>query len=580
MPTIDFKDIGEILKHRFLQGTIVTIDPATDTCTVNVNGSIVPAILFFHCTGAEAIRENGAVASAATEFVVGDQVFVVLGKNAQDEDIIRVISPLIKRKCVPLPIGDYYIFYLDGTLKIANCSWESGLTVVETKNAVDLGVTNPNNYPVKFLLKRFTHNVPVNGVPTARDLYFVSTSLQLAGQYTGWTNFATANPTFPLVTNNFNTKIAMTPQVLTDLNNVNYAVNHAHAYTSDYPNDNWRIMGAGESGDCEDFALTKAQELLALGYPASALHIEVGVINAGLAHAWLVVQTSAGNYALDTSSDTAIINSSLVPSIGGTYYSRHRQIGSNWASISPFAWLDGAVNTNQIYQYILDPLLNIVYLWYWAVGGLFTWHWLAGFNIFHTSVNFSTDGNDIYVQYDYLTYPTESRTRKYKLEENKLTFISEWINSVSGLVKNDGSIFVPSGGNYKVISKIGYYDYLNTDPIQSQPQAIISMETNNPFYFESGYYHTAFGETIFPESESYPYRWCHIEIGDITIQAFYFSMWAIYDSWTDDGPRANYIIPRMYKNGASCLDAVTAAVGATEANLFGLAYIPSTNRLN
>ena len=100
MPRIDFKAIGEIIKHRFLQGTNVTIDPQTDTCTVNVNGSIVPAILFFHCTGSEAIRGNGAVTDAATEFVVGDQVFVVLGKNAQDEDIIRVISPLIKRKCI------------------------------------------------------------------------------------------------------------------------------------------------------------------------------------------------------------------------------------------------------------------------------------------------------------------------------------------------------------------------------------------------------------------------------------------------------------------------------------------------
>lgn len=100
MPAIDFKDIGEILRHQFLQGTIATIDPATDTCTVDVNGSVVPAILFFHCTGSEELRENGAVVDAATEFVVGDQVFVVRGKNAQDEDIIRVISPLIKRKCI------------------------------------------------------------------------------------------------------------------------------------------------------------------------------------------------------------------------------------------------------------------------------------------------------------------------------------------------------------------------------------------------------------------------------------------------------------------------------------------------
>jgi hypothetical protein len=371
----------------------------------------------------------------------------------------------------------------------------------------------------------------------------------------------------------------MTPQVLSDLNNVNYAINHNNIYIQ-HPSgepDVWHILVSGEGGNCSDFALTKAQALLNLGYPASAIHIETGIINSTLSHAWLVVQTTGGDYALDISGDTVLPNSSLIPIIGGTFYSRHRQIGNNWAFMSPFGWLDSAVNTNQIYQYILDPLLNILYLLYSADGGLFTWYSLPGFNIFSTSVNFSANSNDIYVQYEYLGSPNESHTRKYKLEENKLTFVSELVNSVFGLVKNDGTIFNPSSGNrYKIISKNGYYDYLVTELIDSQPQAIISLETDNPFYSEGGYYHTSFGETISPESESYPYRWCHIEKGDIAIQAFWFLMWG----GNDNSPRANYIIPRMYKNGASRLSDVIAAVGATEANLFGLAYIPSTNRLN
>ena len=48
MPTIDFKTIGEILDYEFHRGTIVTIDSTTDTCTVNVGGAVVTALLFYH----------------------------------------------------------------------------------------------------------------------------------------------------------------------------------------------------------------------------------------------------------------------------------------------------------------------------------------------------------------------------------------------------------------------------------------------------------------------------------------------------------------------------------------------------
>jgi hypothetical protein len=48
MPTHDFKTIGEILDYKFLRGTIVTIDSATDICTVNVGGSTLDALLFYH----------------------------------------------------------------------------------------------------------------------------------------------------------------------------------------------------------------------------------------------------------------------------------------------------------------------------------------------------------------------------------------------------------------------------------------------------------------------------------------------------------------------------------------------------
>jgi hypothetical protein len=48
MPTHDFIDIGDVLNYELLKGKIVTIDPDTDTCTVNVEGSVVTALIFYH----------------------------------------------------------------------------------------------------------------------------------------------------------------------------------------------------------------------------------------------------------------------------------------------------------------------------------------------------------------------------------------------------------------------------------------------------------------------------------------------------------------------------------------------------
>ena len=48
MPTHDFKNIGDILDFELLRGTIVTIDSATDTCTVSLGGSTLAALLFYH----------------------------------------------------------------------------------------------------------------------------------------------------------------------------------------------------------------------------------------------------------------------------------------------------------------------------------------------------------------------------------------------------------------------------------------------------------------------------------------------------------------------------------------------------
>lgn len=48
MPTHDFRDIGDVLDFDVLRGTIVSVDSINDTCTVNVGGSTLTALLFYH----------------------------------------------------------------------------------------------------------------------------------------------------------------------------------------------------------------------------------------------------------------------------------------------------------------------------------------------------------------------------------------------------------------------------------------------------------------------------------------------------------------------------------------------------
>lgn len=149
----------------------------------------------------------------------------------------------------------------------------------------------------------------------------------LKSAVSGWDDFALQNPSFALVTNTSDSTIPSTDQLLADLNTVNNYVNNRNRYTLDEQQygklENWTIMADGGSGDCEDFALTKASRLLNMGYPASALHIEVGMYS-GEGHAWLVVQTDNGDLALDNRYQS-VMNNSATP-----YYARQRQIGMEW----------------------------------------------------------------------------------------------------------------------------------------------------------------------------------------------------------------------------------------------------------
>jgi len=93
---------------------------------------------------------------------------------------------------------------------------------------------------------------------------------------------------------------------------------------------------------CEDFALTKAHALLAKGYPASAIKIEVGKTKDGTGHAWLVVQTDKGDMVLD------INYKNVMPASAVNYNNRRRQTGRNWVSSGvrlydvPIEYMDGS----------------------------------------------------------------------------------------------------------------------------------------------------------------------------------------------------------------------------------------------
>lgn len=440
MPTIDYKDIGEVLSYETLRGTIISLDPATDTCVVSVNGTIVSALVFYHCSADGSLRSNGAVLGGAAGFSEGDEVLVLRKFDWSKVYVIGHVGGI--KRCSDGAVKDYYIFYIDGTtLRVANCNYDTGITVRDTKSYDQIYTQNFTN-PVVFHLKKFYHRA--NGV--LRTLYFIATSLYInSNPFLGWVNFAAANPTFALVTNNSNSVIPITSQVIADLTNVNTDVNNSHTYVSDpLGNDNWKLLGVGVSGDCEDFALTKAEALLALGYPASAIHIEAGQIDGSVrGHAWLVVQTSGGDYALDTSSNSILLNSDLKPTPTTEYTGRRRQIGSKWAFISPFGWMLSSQNVAMpsVCYYILDPSLNIFYeLFPGMTNNLpFSYVRTSGSDLSGPSINFSTDNTAIYVA-DGLGEITV-----FRLNENSLDVMDQYAYTSGGFVGRNGLILEPLG---------------------------------------------------------------------------------------------------------------------------------------
>ncbi|MBW9055949.1 transglutaminase-like cysteine peptidase [Rhizobium mesosinicum] len=98
-------------------------------------------------------------------------------------------------------------------------------------------------------------------------------------------------------------EIFLSPFADKQLRAVNASVNRSIRPVNDRPDqgDVWQVNV--KSGDCEDFALTKRDHLIAMGWSAKALRIAVTKTPAGEGHAVLVVKTDQGDLVLDNRSN-------------------------------------------------------------------------------------------------------------------------------------------------------------------------------------------------------------------------------------------------------------------------------------
>lgn len=92
-------------------------------------------------------------------------------------------------------------------------------------------------------------------------------------------------------------QVYMSASLMRVLELVNNRVNHTIHPRYDPKGDVWSINVA--SGDCEDYVLTKRDQLIRRGVSASALRIATARTRSGAGHAVLVVRTSTGDFVLD-----------------------------------------------------------------------------------------------------------------------------------------------------------------------------------------------------------------------------------------------------------------------------------------
>lgn len=121
----------------------------------------------------------------------------------------------------------------------------------------------------------------------------------------GFVRFCDANPTECADDHRGEQRIDATPQRLSELDDVNRAVNRAIRPLTDMElygvTEYWTLPR--EAGDCEDYALLKRRILLGRGWPASALLLTVVRDERGEGHAVLTARTAQGDFVLDNKAE-------------------------------------------------------------------------------------------------------------------------------------------------------------------------------------------------------------------------------------------------------------------------------------
>ncbi|MBB3562636.1 putative transglutaminase-like cysteine proteinase [Rhizobium sp. BK512] len=92
-------------------------------------------------------------------------------------------------------------------------------------------------------------------------------------------------------------EVPLSPVAEKQLGDINASVNRSIHPTDERQGDVWQVNV--KAGDCEDFALTKRDHLIAMGWSSKALRIAVTKTPAGKGHAVLVVKTDRGDLVLD-----------------------------------------------------------------------------------------------------------------------------------------------------------------------------------------------------------------------------------------------------------------------------------------
>ncbi|MFA5958306.1 transglutaminase-like cysteine peptidase [Hyphomicrobium sp.] len=121
----------------------------------------------------------------------------------------------------------------------------------------------------------------------------------------GFVAFCERMPQECVVSSSDDARYQATPQVLSELDEVNRTVNHAIEPATDM-----EVYGVAEywtipktRGDCEDYALLKRHRLIARGWPSGVLLMTVVRDEKNEGHAVLTARTTQGDFILDNKID-------------------------------------------------------------------------------------------------------------------------------------------------------------------------------------------------------------------------------------------------------------------------------------